>query len=62
MGEGLCPDVIYINGDIVTLDESGTKAQAVATWRIKLRLLVPTSRSRKWRTLILKLSILQARL
>ena len=28
--KGLHPDVIYVNGDIVTLDKAGTKAEAVA--------------------------------
>jgi len=30
--EGLHPDVIYVNGDIVTLDKSNTRAQAVAVF------------------------------
>ena len=36
MEEGLHPDVVYINGDVVTLDKSNTKAEAVATWQDKI--------------------------
>lgn len=36
MEEGLHPDVVYINGDVVTLDKSGTTAEAVAVWQDKI--------------------------
>jgi predicted amidohydrolase YtcJ len=34
--EGLHPDVLYVNVDIVTLDRSNTQAEAVATWRDRI--------------------------
>jgi predicted amidohydrolase YtcJ len=34
--EGLHPDVIYVNGDIVTLDKSNARAEAVATLQDKI--------------------------
>ncbi len=36
MEEGLHPDVVYVNGDVVTLDKSNTQAEAVATWQDKI--------------------------
>ncbi len=36
INEGLHPDVIYVNGDIVTLDASNPQAEAVATWGDKI--------------------------
>ena len=36
MEEGLHPDVVYINGDVATLDKSNAQAEAVATWRDKI--------------------------
>ena len=35
-GEGLQPEVIYLNGDIVTLNPTQATAEAVATWRDRI--------------------------
>ncbi len=47
MEEGLHPDVIYINGDIVTLDKANPEAQAVATWRDKIVAIGSTAQLQK---------------
>ena len=47
MEEGLHPDVIYINGDIVTLDKANPEAEAVATWQGKIVAIGSTSQLQK---------------
>jgi hypothetical protein len=47
MEEGLHPDVVYINGDIVTLDKSNVQADAVATWQDKIVAIGSTVQLRK---------------
>jgi len=45
--EGLHPDVLYINGDIVTLNKANPEAQAVATWRDKIVAIGSTAQLQK---------------
>jgi len=47
MEEGLHPDVVYINGDIVTLDKSKAQAEAVATWRDNILAVGSTAQLQK---------------
>jgi len=47
MEEGLHPDVVYINGDVVTLDKSNAQAEAVATWRDKIVAVGSTAQLQK---------------
>jgi predicted amidohydrolase YtcJ len=45
--EGLYPDAVYVNGDIVTLDKSNAQAEAVATWQDKIVAVGSTAQLRK---------------
>ena len=47
MEEALHPDVVYINGDIVTLDKSNAQAEAVATWQDKIVAIGSTAQLQK---------------